>query len=156
MMDSCRPRKVEPGLAATNSKPRDLITSTMKSPPGRSVVKICTSGVGSASRGTATGALAATAAACGAANAPREPASVAIPPSAAPFRNLRRSTKSFLDLLMAQRPSHGLSARECAGAPYEVPYGDLYTSHFGSLQANCVLLNSPRLKLEAKASLQLP
>src|ERR1700686_1461595 len=41
MSDSCNPRKLDPGLAARYSKPSDLITSTMKSDPGRSVV--CTS-----------------------------------------------------------------------------------------------------------------
>src|SRR6266850_6329224 len=35
MIDSWRPRKLEPGLAATYSKPSDLRTSTMKSDPLR-------------------------------------------------------------------------------------------------------------------------
>src|ERR1700730_14900597 len=38
----CRARKLEPGLAAMYSNPRDLMTSTMKSEPGRSVVKTST------------------------------------------------------------------------------------------------------------------
>jgi hypothetical protein len=36
------PRKLEPGLAATYSKSSDLKTSTMKSPPGLSVVSTST------------------------------------------------------------------------------------------------------------------
>ena len=40
-----------PGLAATYSKSSVLITSTMKSPPGRSVVRTSTSSAGSFSRG---------------------------------------------------------------------------------------------------------
>ena len=35
MMDSCRPRKLEPGLAAQYSMSSDLMTSIMKSAPGR-------------------------------------------------------------------------------------------------------------------------
>src|ERR671933_451754 len=37
MIDSCRLRKLEPGLAATYSRPSDLMTSTMKSEPGWSM-----------------------------------------------------------------------------------------------------------------------
>src|ERR1041384_1944878 len=44
MIDSCRPRKLEPGLAATYSKPSDLSTSSMKSePPRRLSPMTCTS-----------------------------------------------------------------------------------------------------------------
>src|ERR1700733_7730305 len=42
MSDSCKLRKLDPGTAATYSKPRDLRTSTMKSEPGRSVVRTST------------------------------------------------------------------------------------------------------------------
>src|SRR5712691_6409356 len=35
MIDSCRPRKLEPGFAATYSKPSDFSTSSMKSEPLR-------------------------------------------------------------------------------------------------------------------------
>src|ERR1700730_17186549 len=44
MIDSCSPRKLDPGFAQTYSIPRDLITSTMKSDPVRSVVRISTAG----------------------------------------------------------------------------------------------------------------
>src|SRR6267143_487521 len=42
MIDSCKPRKLEPGLEAIYSRPRDLRTSTMKSDPDRSVVNTST------------------------------------------------------------------------------------------------------------------
>src|SRR5436190_9101536 len=42
MNDSCSERKLDPGLAATYSKPRDLSTSTMKSEPGFSTVRLST------------------------------------------------------------------------------------------------------------------
>ena len=50
MIDSWMPRKLDPGLDATYSKSSDLMTSTMKSPPGRSVVMTSPSD-GSTSRG---------------------------------------------------------------------------------------------------------
>src|SRR5580765_4354782 len=40
MNDSCSDRKLEPGLAATYSKPSDFSTSTMKSEPGFSTVRL--------------------------------------------------------------------------------------------------------------------
>src|SRR5687767_10004943 len=51
MNDSCSDRKLDPGLAATYSKPSDLNTSTMKSDPGRSVVITSTCATGSPSGG---------------------------------------------------------------------------------------------------------
>src|SRR5215204_1351554 len=94
------PRKLEPGLEAMNSKFSVLITSTMKSPPGRSVVRTSTLPAGSASRG-ATGALAwAAGAAWGlslAAVAARAPSAAALV-TAAVFRKSRRSTECFSDI----------------------------------------------------------
>ncbi len=43
------PRNADPGLEATYSKPRVLMTSTMKSEPGRSVVQTSTWGGGAVS-----------------------------------------------------------------------------------------------------------
>src|SRR6266566_5248486 len=93
IIDSCKPRKLEPGLEAMYSRPRDFRTSTMKSDPVRSVVSTSTL-EGSSSFGIigAVADLAGTA--CGAAIAEvlaTSPAALA----AAPFRKLRRSTESF-------------------------------------------------------------
>src|ERR1700722_831370 len=105
MSDSCNPRKLDPGLDARYSKPRDLITSTMKSEPGRFVVRtsmpddsVAASAGGGA--GARNGCVA---------SAPAFAASVATPPSAAPFRKFRRST-AFLDLSMTSHlPPGGVS-----------------------------------------------
>jgi hypothetical protein len=51
MIDSWMPRKLDPGFDATYSKSSVLMTSTMKSPPGRSVVRTSVSPDGSVSRG---------------------------------------------------------------------------------------------------------
>src|SRR5438067_3195670 len=92
------PRKLDPGLAATYSRLSDFSTSTMKSPPGRSVVTISASSAGSVSRG-ATGAVAgpAAAGADGAvwASAPAALPTMAAPVTAALFRKSRRSTEPF-------------------------------------------------------------
>src|ERR1041385_2076305 len=94
------PRKLEPGLAATYSRLSDFSTSTMKSPPGRSVVTISASSEGSVSRG-AIGAVAGLAgAAAGAGGAVCASAPAALPTRAAPvtaalFRKSRRSTDPF-------------------------------------------------------------
>src|SRR6185436_13141674 len=104
MIDSWMPRKLEPGLAATYSRLSALSTSTMKSPPGRSVVTTSASSEGSVSRG-ATGALAgATAAgACGVAWAPTAaaPPTRAAPVTAALFRKSRRSTDPFFAISLS-------------------------------------------------------
>src|SRR5258706_7625321 len=89
------PRKLEPGLAATYSKFSALSTSTMKSPPGRSVVSTSTSPAGSVSRG-AIGAGDGTLA--GGACAPAAPGTSAAAPAAALvaaalFRKSRRFTE---------------------------------------------------------------
>src|SRR5580693_4079725 len=106
MSDSCRLRKLEPGFDARYSKPSDLITSTIKSEPGRSVVSTSTfEGASASAAGTAGAAAAGLGPAKGcAAIAPALAASVAIPPAAAPLRNLRRSTKDVSDFFMAHPP----------------------------------------------------
>src|ERR1700723_3875393 len=111
MMDSCRPRKVEPGFAQMYSMPRDLMTSTMKSDPGPSVVTT------SAARGFPVSAVAcifggpAEVFGVGTCTAPAAfPATSAATPAALPFRKSRRSTELFLKCAMVLRnrgPCHG-------------------------------------------------
>src|SRR5437868_2347955 len=103
MIDSCSPRKLEPGFEQIYSTRSDLITSTMKSAPGRSVVWISTleGGCVSASIALALGGVAAArrvlsswaARFCGF-------ATIAAAPAAAPFRNPRRPTGNFLDFIV--------------------------------------------------------
>src|SRR6266566_952850 len=115
MSDSCKPRKLEPGFAATYSKPRDLITSTMKSEPVRSAVRTLTSVAGSPSFGGIGGTVAERATNdCCAPATPVLATSVATPPTAAPFRNLRRPTKLLADFFMA---GISLLKLNCAEAP---------------------------------------
>src|ERR1019366_5805567 len=94
--DSCKPRKLEPGLAAIYSKPRDLITSTMKSEPERSVVNASTF-EGSTSLGSSRAEADCAGAGSFALIAVLLATSPATPP-AAPFKNYRRSTVSLLDI----------------------------------------------------------
>src|SRR6267378_1555539 len=93
MIDSCKPRKLEPGLEAIYSRPRDLRTSTMKSDPDRSIVKTSTL-EGSSSFGIIRAVADWAGIACGAASVEALATSPAAP-AAAPFKNLRRSTESF-------------------------------------------------------------
>src|ERR1700730_3866604 len=94
IIDSCKPRKLEPGLEAIYSRPRDLRTSTMKSDPDRSVVSTSTL-EGSSSFGIIAAVPDLAGTARGAAIAEVLATSPAAP-AAAPFKNLRRSTESFL------------------------------------------------------------
>src|SRR5580765_735589 len=108
MIDSCRPRKDEPGLAATYSKPSDLITSTMKSEPGRSVVYTSTRGGGglvSAATPFAEGRGVTDRVwpFCGSAR--EGVATSAAVPRAAPFKKPRRSREVFLKCGTDQSPS---------------------------------------------------
>src|SRR5215470_10536349 len=107
-MDSCSARKVDPGFAAQYSMPSDLMTSSMKSDPGRSVVYTSARGGGLVSaavrrapgNGVAAAARACAAgAACG--SAVEGLATSAAAPAAAPLRNPRRLSgvlSPFLDL----------------------------------------------------------
>ena len=107
MIDSWMPRKLEPGFDATYSKSRDFNTSTMKSPPGRSVVMASTSAGGSVSRAAAGAGVRASAAAgagpC-AAEVTAPGSSAAAPVAAVPFRKPRRSTERILDISSPLRP----------------------------------------------------
>src|SRR5687767_3356990 len=106
MIDSWRPRKLEPGFDAMYSMLRLLMTSTMKSPPGRSVVRTSTWPDGSTSRGV-VGAEAgagrcpwggwAGEGACAPAIEPGTNA--AAPVTAACFRKSRRPTDRFFDII---------------------------------------------------------
>src|SRR3977135_3012209 len=93
MIDSCKPRKLEPGLEAIYSRPSDLRTSTMKSDPDLSVVNTSTL-EGSSSFGIIRAVADWAGIACGAASVEALATSPAAP-AAAPFKNLRRSTESF-------------------------------------------------------------
>src|SRR6266849_5340155 len=95
MMDSCSPRKLEPGFEEMYSSPTDFRTSTMKSDPVRSVVSTSTC-EGSSSFGSIAAEAERAASTCAARTGVAPATSEATPPAAAPFRNLRRSTDSFL------------------------------------------------------------
>src|SRR5215470_11828897 len=116
MSDSCRPRKLEPGFAATYSKSSVFRTSTMKSPPGRSVVSTSTAGDGSLSRGSGgTPGVAGRASAGVSCAAPGDApvATTAAPVTAACFRNLRRPT----DVLRMPESLHPGPERWDSGCP---------------------------------------
>src|ERR671938_2191179 len=81
-MDSCRLRKLEPGLAATYSRPSAFSTSTMKSEPGRSI-SVALSGWGAPAGAGAAG--------CACAALAIELPRAAAPLTATPLRNVRRS-----------------------------------------------------------------
>src|SRR5215468_6249622 len=96
-MDSCNARNVDPGFAAQYSMPSDLMTSSIKSDPGRSVVYTSARGGGlvSAAVKRAPGnVVAAAVRACAAGGACGSAAdgfaTRAAAPAAAPFRNPRR------------------------------------------------------------------
>src|ERR1700724_1030277 len=103
MTDSCRPRKLEPGLEQTYSIPSDLMTSTIKSDPER--VSVRTSSFAGApisdSAGRGDGGALRASICCA-----REVvglAANAAAPTAALLRNARRSNdlvsdEAFLDL----------------------------------------------------------
>src|SRR6516225_3797602 len=104
-MDSCNARNVEPGFAAQYSIPSDLMASSMKSDPGRSVVYTSARGGGVVSaaakrapgKGVAAAVFACAAgAACGSATAGF--ATRAAAPAAAPFKNPRRLVSPFFEL----------------------------------------------------------
>src|ERR1700730_6007771 len=100
MMDSCRPRKLDPGLEAQYSMPSDLMTSTMKSAPGRwlevtSAVALEVSGLRATCCAMAIGGL------------PTSPAAPAA--TAAPLKKPRRSTGSFFDMHCLLKAALGLS-----------------------------------------------
>src|SRR4051812_18955934 len=123
MKDSWRPRKLEPGLAAQYSIPRDLKTSVMKSEPGRELLVTSTvapvSGFKAACCASAMGAVAARPAA-----------------PAAPFRKPRRSTGFF---------AFSSICASCLGRP---GVGHLLLCHAPlsamlDVQAVCVLTQRP-------------
>src|SRR3984885_2790625 len=111
MIDSCSPRKLEPGFAERYSKSRDLTTSTMKSEPGRFVVS--TSGLedcGSTSFGS-TGATADFGGTGCLDKAPELATTVPAAPEAAVFKNLRRSTFSSITNLYPNEYSASILRR---------------------------------------------
>src|SRR5215471_8720299 len=103
MIDSCSERKLDPGLAAMYSKPRNLRTSTMKSDPGWSAVITSTDpemGPVSAARAAAFGTATPRVCACWAL-ARRGFATRAAAPAAALFRKLRRPAGLALDFAIS-------------------------------------------------------
>src|SRR5437773_11807691 len=111
MRDSCRPSKLEPGLAATYSTPRSLRTCVMRSEPGRTTARAVAGGlILPESRASCSGTGAGAPAAVGAAPGRPAPApwasdisafvtSAAAPAAAlaaAPLRKPRRLTEAFL------------------------------------------------------------
>src|SRR5579883_1009506 len=94
MIDSCSPRKLDPGFEQTYSIPSDLITSTMKSEPER--LSVNTSSFAgspiSASGGTGVGGTLRASSSC--ARTAVGVAASAAAPTAALFRNARRSIGS--------------------------------------------------------------
>src|SRR5665213_1404244 len=106
MIDSCSPRKLEPGFAQTYSNPSDLITSTMKSEPVRSTVSTSTlDGVPTSASGDIGGGApgATRGGTVGAPTTAEFVASIAAP-AAAPFRKSRRGSGTFLNFAMASPP----------------------------------------------------
>src|SRR4026207_248048 len=87
MMDSCRLRKLDPGLDATYSMPVALMTSTMKSEPGRLMILSLLGGFSLPSELVSAACAGEFPAIC----VPMPAAADA----AAPFRNARRSNASL-------------------------------------------------------------
>src|SRR5690242_17227875 len=108
MIDSCSPRKLDPGLEQTYSIPSDLITSTMKSEPERDSVRTSSfAGVPiSASGGIGAGGAFRAWSCCAREDAGFVANTVA--PTAALFRNARRSIgplgKLFFDFRTTAPP----------------------------------------------------
>src|SRR5689334_10828544 len=109
MTDSCRPRKLEPGLAQMYSKPRDLRTSSIKSEPERSTVSVSTleTGRGSVSFASTGVAAARRGSDCCATAAPWPATSAAVPPTAL-LKKLRRPTDVFLVFAITPPPEYRL------------------------------------------------
>src|SRR5262245_34167278 len=106
MIDSCKPRKLDPGFAATYSKPSVFSTSTMKSEPLRWLSRrTCTSPGPIASPAAVMIGVVGAAGAAGAGgdvcpvSSALDPTSAAAPASAPFCRNSRRSSPLFFDFL---------------------------------------------------------
>src|ERR1700733_3980724 len=115
MRDSCKPSKLEPGLAATNSMPRSLMVCTMASEPGLVMVRTETGGRAlPASRASCSGVgagvvpagAAATSVVWRCAIAAGVVVASAAAPAAALFKKPRRPTEFFLVFGMFTLLSH--------------------------------------------------
>src|SRR5919202_790007 len=102
MIDSCRLRKLDPGLAATYSIPSALMTSTMKSEPGRSITV--------ALKGTLPLVVAVWAVGMTAVWASAELASIEVPTAAAPATATPRRKSRLLVAICLDAPSR---KRDC-------------------------------------------
>src|SRR4029077_12422208 len=113
----------------------------MKSEPVRSATSAPTSTVGSASFGGIAGTVAGRAAkfCCAAPATPVLATQVATPPTAAPFRNLRRSTRLFLDFFTAGISSWALCVLPAVCVEGSPKLAALYPSSF--LAAVCITRN---------------
>src|SRR5215510_9725214 len=142
MIDSCRPRKLEPGLAATYSKPSAFSTSTMKSEPLRWLSRrTCTSPGPIASPAAVMIGVTPWAAGAGRAGGDDCPVSSALDPTiaAAPARalfcrNSRRSSPSFFDFmdLLTPAPPNRASWRDTTTRAY-----DLASAHLDRAGRGC-------------------
>src|ERR1700682_1782079 len=97
MIDSCRARQLEAGLAVAYSMPSDLMTSSMKSDPGRSLVSTSTrEGADVPGAGSGLAATGAAVRTCAASGTWAAIAALA----AAPFKKPRRSTGLLPEVAM--------------------------------------------------------
>ena len=144
IIDSCKPRKLDPGFEKQYLKPMDFRTSTMKSEPGRPDVTT------SADRGTCW-VSAANCAGVGSGAPPRRgsagrasadgvPVARAAAPAAAPFRKPRRLTGPFFDFAIDSL----LSLTYGRQAPLETQASRFHSSHCRA-KSPCVTdsLNAP-------------
>src|SRR5262245_4235102 len=110
MTDSCSPSKLEPGFAATYSKPSVLKTSTMKSEPGRSMMRDEMAGGSPVSAANCaadgSGAPDLVGADCAGSAATEGAATMAAAPAAAPLRKPRRSTCGLWDFAIVGLRNH--------------------------------------------------
>src|SRR6185312_10329977 len=131
MSDSCRLRKLEPGLVAMYSRPSVLITSTMKSEPGRSTTRSLPSCAPSDLPACAPSFFSFAGSPCAtwvaaAASGVAAAAAVAPAPAIAVFRNARRSTPGFLSSSITGSPQgayrnfavKSLTSWVAAGTPF--------------------------------------
>src|SRR5579863_6855979 len=121
MMDSCRPRKLDPGFAQTYSNPMDFRTSTMKSDQVRSAVRTSEmTGASVSAVGDIGGGAVRFTSGTGWAAMLGGTAAKAAAPAAAPFRKFRRSTTGLVRLTIHAprlRAYFQLISHELSGMP---------------------------------------
>src|SRR5215468_3358422 len=108
MIDSCSPSKLDPGFSATYSNPRLLMTSSMKSEPGRSTVRAVPGGCSVSAASCAPDCVTRAGRSGGSCGAPATGAPLATSAAAltaAPLRKRRRPTGSSLPFAMMPPPN---------------------------------------------------